>query len=354
MPVLPLSQVLNNSDLFWSRDSSIGTSKIGPFPDGPTDRYVIAGDWVANRLRAALTQDNGVTWAEQNAAGAPAIGDDGGGSPAPHTFRVFGACHDTVNRIIYAVFWSTGYKIAVKPFVISTKTWGATVTSAVDLVFTDTMDEANLCCEYTPTGGGRVEILFNRLDANGVDRRTKVYGFAYSVGGGFSGVGNAVGVDGDGYNYRLGTMARDPVSGAIGVNATRELKVGVDPTTGALWMRISAGAYGPVQVVAGGISCNLICQIVVNSAGVAGFVYLDGPRGIDGRLAMHVVRAPFGVAPTWEDLTPAPMQILAAMGVLLYQVQSFLTILRRTGRALRISLEMLHSQVPAGWFPART
>src|SRR4029077_16111387 len=108
----------------------------------------IIGDTTAFKLRCYKSHDAGLTFAEQDAGNAPAIANDAG-SPKPGTFTLWCSCYDAANKIIYSVFWTPGFTLAIKPFRIGVG-WGATVDSGLGYAFAQNFDRSgsDLACEF--------------------------------------------------------------------------------------------------------------------------------------------------------------------------------------------------------------
>ncbi len=95
-------------------------------------------------LRMYWSADNGTNWSELDSTHAPRIADDNGHGtstgtgtgPAPGVFQFYNCCADPTAQIIYTVYWSTNFNLAVKSFHVNTLTaslgtWGTANVSSI-------------------------------------------------------------------------------------------------------------------------------------------------------------------------------------------------------------------------------
>lgn len=107
----------------------IQNGDVGPFQNG-NNRYVILQDGTAHVLRTYKSTNQGVSWAEVDAAHHPSYSTD---ATAPFFFGFYAVAQaqDPAAQTLYAVYFNTSQVVTMIPFSMATDTWGAAVPSAV-------------------------------------------------------------------------------------------------------------------------------------------------------------------------------------------------------------------------------
>jgi len=90
----------------------------GVFETNSTTRYTPEPDLNTLAIRMMKTTDNGVTWAEVDAAHAPVMAADGsGGTGFTQVYQFIGAVIDPATKILYTVYFDqASFNIALAPF----------------------------------------------------------------------------------------------------------------------------------------------------------------------------------------------------------------------------------------------
>jgi len=139
-PEIEFPEIITSEASTSFENNVINPGPAGPFDFGATTRFQILQDVTTFKLRAYKSDDEGVTWAEVDAAGAPDIADNNLPSPPPSTYEYFGVVRDASavdSANLYAVFWAPDFTIAAVTFDMSTETWGSVISSTLTYRFPD-------------------------------------------------------------------------------------------------------------------------------------------------------------------------------------------------------------------------
>ena len=130
----------------------------GPWSDGGNRRFMILYDKAGLKIRAYKSTDAGITWAEVNAAGAPAVSND---AVAPNFFEFYGVARDAnpAIRRIYCAVWDTDQTVSQVTFDMSTELWGAKVKSTLAYVSTLIEPDSGFTVAYSPSDNSLVVAL---------------------------------------------------------------------------------------------------------------------------------------------------------------------------------------------------
>ena len=304
----------------WSSDgASENVGAIGPFQDGASVRYIILQDLTGLKLRAYRSADKGVTWAEVDAANAPAIPDDAG-SPAPGVYQYYSVARDATAAVrkLYVVYFHTDFTIRLITFDMAGQVWGAQIGSALTYRF-DGLPFIHTAfgVAHRPTDNV-VWMMF----AAGIDGVTpvsnRVYGAKCDLTGAAWGALVALGTtdNTDPGDWQVGGMVRDSANNMhlffpVFDNAT---VVTVPPFTSRLFHQVihtNDSLTVPDLIVSTTsnttrFSFSRVTYPSISAGNELLFTY-STPNAITGFIEVHAVRAVAGDSPAWSNELPPGM-----------------------------------------------
>lgn len=301
----------------WSIDGTTNNvGPIGPFADTGTRRFMLLFDDAAFVFRSMKSDDTGQTWAEVDAAHAPA-GVDDIGSPNPGLYEYFGVVQNS--RKLFLVFWDTDFTVSLKPFDMSTELWGATIKSTLTYLSGDypASNQTGFGVAYRGSDNS-VWMMFAAGITSSGTVPNRVWGAKCDLTGSawdasLTNLGTAD--NSDLLNWQAAGMTGPDGSGNLHLFFVGYSGTTFQPTppfTGAIYHRVlrSDNSLGAIDTVASTSNNSVplpfdnVSTPFISPGGTLSLSYTVITVGGSGR-EQHIVRGAAAEAPTWEDVVPS-------------------------------------------------